>query len=77
MPHYRSLDDSTEDNLIWWDPDQEVSKGNNIPKWPRDCSCDTLTKNVAAFCPCPPKNLPEVNQRVVDYDLGRGYFKTA
>lgn len=26
--------------------------------WPRDCFCDILAKNVAAFCPCP-KSLPE------------------
>ena len=29
----------------------EVSK-KNINMWPRDCSCDILVKNVAAFCPC-------------------------
>jgi hypothetical protein len=28
--------------------------------WPRDCSCETLIKNVAAFCFCPQKHLPEV-----------------
>jgi hypothetical protein len=26
--------------------------------WPRDCSCDILTKNKATFCLCP-KSLPE------------------
>lgn len=34
-------------------PGQEVSEGNNISNWPRDHSCDILTKNVAHFCPCP------------------------
>jgi hypothetical protein len=26
--------------------------------WPRDCFCDILVKNMAAFCPCL-KSLPE------------------
>jgi hypothetical protein len=26
--------------------------------WPRDCSCDSLAKSMAAFCSCP-KSLPE------------------
>ena len=28
----------------------EVSEEKNINMWPRDCSCDILVKNVAAFC---------------------------
>ena len=31
----------------------------NINLWPRNCSWDTLVKNVSAFCPCQ-KSLPEV-----------------
>jgi hypothetical protein len=37
----------------------EVSEEKDFSMWPRDCSCDTLVKNVAAFCHCP-KNLPEL-----------------
>ena len=36
---------------------QEVSVAKNFSMWPRDCSCDILVKNVAAFCPS--KSLPE------------------
>lgn len=25
----------------------------HVSMWPRDCSCDVLTKNMPAFCPCP------------------------
>ena len=31
---------------------QEVSGEKNLSLRPRDCSCDILAKNVAAFCPC-------------------------
>jgi hypothetical protein len=27
-----------------------VSKGKNFTTWPRDCFCDVLVTNVAAFC---------------------------
>ena len=37
---------------------QEVSVEKNFSMWPRDCSCDILVKNVAAFCPCL-KSLPQ------------------
>ena len=37
---------------------QEVSEMKTFSMWPRDCSCDILVKNVAAFCHCP-KCLPE------------------
>ena len=37
---------------------QEISEEKNFSMWPRDCSCDILVKNVAAFCPCL-KSLPE------------------
>lgn len=33
-------------------PAQEASEENNVTKWPRNCSCDTLLKNVVAFDPC-------------------------
>ena len=29
---------------------QEVSEENNVSMWSRDCSCNKLVKNVAAFC---------------------------
>ena len=31
---------------------QDVSEGQNFSMWPRDCSCNILVKNVAAFCRC-------------------------
>ena len=37
--------------------DQELSE-ENFNLLPRDHSCDSLVKNVAAFCPCL-KSLPE------------------
>ena len=37
----------------------EVSEEKNFSMWPRDCSCDILTKNVVVFGPCF-KNLLEV-----------------
>ena len=39
-------------------------QNGNISKSPRECSCDTLVKNVAAFCPCP-KNLPEGELKIL------------
>lgn len=39
-------------------PTQEISKRNNISKWPRVYSCDISAKNVVALYPLP-KNLPE------------------
>ena len=36
----------------------EVSEEKNFSMWLRDCFCDILVKNVAAFCHCP-KNLLE------------------
>ena len=41
-----------------WNPDSRGFEEKNFIMWPRDCSCGSLVKNVAAFCPCP-KNLPE------------------
>ena len=32
---------------------QEVSEEETVTMWPRDCFCDSLVKNVAAFCHCP------------------------
>lgn len=45
-------------DLNFWGLGQEVSEEKNVNMWPRDCFCDVLVKNMAAFCPCP-KNLPE------------------
>jgi hypothetical protein len=36
---------------------QELSKEKHGTMFPRDCSCDSLMKNMAAFCPCL-KSLP-------------------
>jgi hypothetical protein len=41
-----------------WNPDSRGFEEKNFIMWPRDCSCGSLVKNVAAFCHCP-KNLPE------------------
>lgn len=45
-------------DLNYADLAQEVSVGKNFSMWPRDCFCDILVKNVAAFCPCL-NSLPE------------------
>jgi hypothetical protein len=42
-----------------WNPGSRGSEEKNFNMLPRDCSCDILVKNVAAFCPCL-KNLPKV-----------------
>jgi hypothetical protein len=42
----------------------EVSEENNFNTWPKDCYCDILVKNVAAFCPCL-KSLPEVKRFIL------------
>jgi hypothetical protein len=46
----RSTEDSAEDNaegkLNIGGPTQEVSEGNHIRKWPKDCSWDILAKNM-------------------------------
>ena len=34
----------------------------NFSKWPRDCSCDILAKNVVTFC-LYPKILPEAKMK--------------
>ena len=31
---------------------QDVSEEKNFSIWPRECSCNILVKNVAAFCSC-------------------------
>jgi hypothetical protein len=49
----------------------------NISKWPLDHSCDILSKNMAAFCPCP-KNLPEAKLKSFGLTaFNKGDFKTA
>jgi hypothetical protein len=48
---------------------QEVSEEENVSMWPRNCSADILTNNVAAFCPCTKKKkkiMPEVKLKGVD-----------
>ena len=44
----------------------EVSEEKNFSMWPRDCSCEILTKNMAAFCSFQ-KSLPESN--VISFGL--------
>lgn len=39
-------------------PAQDVSEGNANSVWARGHSCDSLTKNIPAFCSCP-ENLHE------------------
>jgi hypothetical protein len=60
---------------------QEVSEKKNFSMWPRDCSCDILAKNVAAFYPCPKekKILPEAKSKnyFIINSIGRGNFKAA
>ena len=54
----RDLENSdTESNIGYYGSAQDSSEKNNS-KCPRDCSCDSLVKNVASFCSCP-KTLPE------------------
>ena len=48
----------TESNEDHDSPAQDVSEKKRIRKFPRDCSCDILVKNVTTFCSCL-KNLPE------------------
>lgn len=50
----RRMRDSAESAVNYEGPDQEVSEGKNISKWPRDI----LAKYVATFFFCP-KNMPE------------------
>ena len=52
----------TENNEDYDTLAQEILEDKNISKWPRDHSCNILTMNVAAFCPCP-KHLPEAKLR--------------
>lgn len=46
-------------NVDYDDLVQEVLDEKNICKWSKDCSCDSLSKNVVSFCPCRKKNMPE------------------
>jgi hypothetical protein len=56
----RNMENSvTESDLNCADLAQEVSV-ENFNKWPRDCFCSTLLKNLATFCTCL-KSLPEAN----------------
>ena len=54
----RNMEDSgVEGDLKCGDLVQEISE-KTIYMGPRDCSCDSLVKNVTGFYPCP-KILPE------------------
>ena len=44
---------------------QEFSENKNCCMMPRDCSCDILVKDMAAFCPCL-KILPETKGKYLD-----------
>ena len=47
-----------EGRLVCGNLNDEVSE-KDFGMWPRDCTCDTLLKNMSDFCSCP-KHLPEV-----------------
>lgn len=55
----RRLENNTESNMGFKNPDQGVSEENNVSNWPRDHSCGILAKKETTFCLCP-KNLCEV-----------------
>jgi hypothetical protein len=62
----RNMEDSgAEGDLNCGGLAQEDSE-KNFSMWPRDCSCEILTKNMAAFCPFQ-KSLPESN--VISFGL--------
>ncbi|MGE9574538.1 hypothetical protein ACQP3C_26175 [Escherichia coli] len=55
----RRLENNAVDTNVDYDSlAQEVSEEKNFSMLPRDCSCNILVKNVAAFCPCL-NSLPE------------------
>jgi hypothetical protein len=43
------MEDSTESDLNYMGPAQEVSEQKNISKWPRDHSCDIFCKECGHF----------------------------
>lgn len=45
----RNMDRGVESNVLYDGLDQQVSEGKNISMKPRDHSCDSLPKNMAAF----------------------------
>lgn len=56
---HRSMEDScAECHVDYEGPAQELLEESNISEWTRDCFCDVLAKNIAAFCSCS-KTLPE------------------
>ena len=63
--HSRSMGNGAECDVSCDSPAQEVLEGRNISKWPRDHSCDILTKNVTGLCPCS-INLPETKLKSLD-----------
>lgn len=55
----RNMEESgVEGDLTCVSLDQDASEAKNVSIWLRECSCDILTKNLAAFHPCL-KTLPE------------------
>jgi hypothetical protein len=52
-PRRNTEDFAAVSGLNCEDGPQEVSVEKNFNMWLRDCFCDILVKNVAAFCHCP------------------------
>ena len=71
-------DNGAEGDLNCGDLAQEVWEEKSISGWYGDHSCDTVVKNVAAFCPFQ-KNPPEakLKEDIWINSFGRGDFKTA
>lgn len=55
----RKGESGNESNEDYNGPDQEGLVGKISVKWLKDFSCRILATNMAAFCPCPKKNLWE------------------
>lgn len=74
-PPSRSIEDGSAESYVdCRGPIQENSKRNNISKWAREsfcCSCNILSKIVAAFCPHS-KNLPGTNKNNGLISLSKG-----
>ena len=71
-------DGGAESDLMYYPGlDQNVSEEKNFSMLPRNCSCDILVKNVAAFRHCP-ESLPEAKvKKFWINSVGRGNLKTA
>lgn len=64
-PRNNMEDSVTERDLNGGSVDQEASEDKNVSICLRECSCDILTKNLAAFYRFP-KSLPEGNVNSLD-----------